>query len=198
MTHPASWLISGPTRSGKTVFVKNLIEYQMFRPMSQKIVYCYGAYQPLFRTLKHVEFVEGLPSNLSTLQNALVTVDELMAEVGNDTRLRKLFTKGSHHRNLSIIFIVQNLFHQGKEMRTIHLNSQYLVLYKNPRDKSQILHLARQMSPGKLKAFQEIFQDATSPAYGYLLIDLCPETEERLRMRTGIFPGDKHYAYEPR
>lgn len=59
-------------------------------------------------------------------------------------------------------------------------------------------HLAKQMFPGKTKAFEEIFQDATTPAYGYLFIDLRPQTSESLRLRTGIFHGDKNYVYEPR
>ena len=64
-----------------------------------------------------------------------------------------LFTKGSHHRNLSVIYIVQNLFHQGKGNRSISLNSHYLVLFKNPRDKLQILTLAKQMYPSETAWF---------------------------------------------
>lgn len=198
LIHPSNCILAGPTGSGKTVFVKKLIDFKMFEPMPTHIVYCYGVYQPLFNSMKNVTFEEGLPSNLGSLRNALIIIDDLMTELAGDTRLSNLFTKGSHHRNLSVIFITQNFFHQGKEMRNIHLNSHYIVLYKNPRDKSQVTHLARQMFPGKTKAFQEIYQDATAPAYGYLFIDLRPETDERLRMRTGIFPQDKYFVYEPR
>lgn len=198
MKHPSTWLIAGPTGSGKTVFIEKVIKFQLLSPLPRRIVYCYGAFQPLFNRMEGVEFVEGLPSDLHTFRDALVVFDDLMSEICSDVRISKMFTKGSHHRNLSVIFIVQNLFYQGKEMRTVHLNSQYLVLFKNPRDKSQIMHLARQMFPGKSKAFREIFEDATSQPYGYLFLDLRPETEERLRMRTGIFPGDKYYVYEPR
>lgn len=60
-----------------------------------------------------------------------------------------LFTKGSHHMKLSVIFIVQNLFDNAKEMRTINVNTSYFVLLKNPRDKSQIEYLGKQMLPGK-------------------------------------------------
>jgi len=41
-----------------------------------------------------------------------------------------LFTKGSHHRNISEIYIVQNLFNKRKEHRTISLNSHYIVVFK--------------------------------------------------------------------
>lgn len=198
LVHPSTSLISGPTGSGKTFFVKKLIDNKFLHPMPSTIIYCYGSYQPLFDTMKNVHFEEGLPSNIGILKNTLIIIDDLMSELSNDVRLSKLFTKGSHHRNLSIVFITQNLFHQGKEMRNINLNAHYMVLYKNPRDKSQVMHLARQMFSGKTKAFQEIFNDATFLPYSYLLIDLRPETLERMRLRTGIFPGDKHYVYETR
>ena len=83
-------------------------------------------------------------------------------------------------------------------MRNVSLNCHYLVLFKNPRDKSQITHLAKQIHPSNVKALCEIYKNATMPSFGYLLIDLRPETDERLRFRTGIFSGDIQYVYEPR
>ena len=59
-----------------------------------------------------------------------------------DSVIAKLFTKKSYHGNLSVIYIVQNLFHQSKDHRTISLNASYLVLTKNVRDASQVIHLA--------------------------------------------------------
>ena len=32
-------------------------------------------------------------------------------------------------------------------MRNVHLNTEYVVLFRNPRDKSQFGHLARQLEP---------------------------------------------------
>ena len=118
-------------------------------------------------------FVEGVPSDLETLINPsirnLVVIDDLMRELGNDQRITNLFTKGSHHRNLSVIFLLQNIFHRGKELRDVSLNCHYLVLFKSPRDSSQVTHLAKQMFPGHTKYLQELFQDATKRPYGYLL-----------------------------
>ena len=80
-----------------------------------------------------------------------------------------LFTRGSHHRNLNVIYIVQNLFHQGKGSRSINMNSHYLVLFKNPRDK---LQLAKQMYPGQTDFFLNQYEKAVKRPFGYLLIDL--------------------------
>jgi hypothetical protein len=58
-----------------------------------------------------------------------------------------MFTRGSHHQNFGVILLTQNLFQKGPHTRTISLNSHFIVTFNNPRDKSQIYHLARQMYP---------------------------------------------------
>ena len=68
-----------------------------------------------------------------------------MIKARKDNRIVNLFTKGSHQRNLSVIYIVQNPFHQGKGNQSINLNSHYLVLFKNPLHNLQILTVVKQM-----------------------------------------------------
>lgn len=75
------------------------------------------------------------------------------------------------------------------------LNAHYMILFKNPRDASQISHLAKQMYPGKTKYVQEAYADATSKPYGYLFIDLKQDTPEYGRLRTNILPGETQYVY---
>ena len=151
------------------------------------------------RNIPDIHFVEGVPSDLESMINPskrnLVVIDDLMQELSNDPRITSLFTKGRHHGNLSVIFILQNIFHRGKKLRDMSLNCHYLVLFKSPRDSSQINHLAKQMFPGHVKYMQESFQDATSRPYGYLLCDLKLETLTDFRLRTNIFPGETEFAY---
>ena len=95
--------------------------------------------------------------------------------------------------------LVQNRFPKNKESRTINLNSQYMVVFKNPRDASEMSHLARQMYPGRAKFVQEAFKDVTSVPYGYLLVDLKQDTPEAMHLRTTIFPDDGvQYVYLPK
>lgn len=112
-----------------------------------------------------------------------------------DERVTKMFTKESHHRNMSVMFIVQNLFGKNKEQRTISLNSHYIVVFKNPRDVSQINNLGKQMYPGKLKYLQESFKDAVSTPHGYLVFDLRQETPDHLRLRTRLFSSQGQIVY---
>lgn len=195
--HPFTATISGPTSCGKTKFTMKLLENagEMISPVPERIVWCYGVYQNAFDDLNNVEFIEGLPdSNMfDGVKKTLLIIDDLMAEA--DDRVANIFTKISHHANVSILFLTQNLFYKNKHSRTISLNSHYFVLFKNVRDATQVSILARQMYPGKSAFVVEAFKDATLSPYGYLLIDMRPETEETYRLRTNIFPGETHYVY---
>ena len=116
----------------------------------------------------------------------LIVFDDQMIDASKDKRIVNLFTRGSHHRNLSVIYIVQNLFHQGKGSRSISLNSHYLVLFKNPRDKLQILTLAKQMYPGQTDLFLNQYEEAVKRPFGYLLIDLKTTTQDNCPLRTNV------------
>lgn len=205
---PFTSLVVGATMSGKTVFVKKLLEnrHELITPSPNRIVWCYGAFQPLHAELKvtipSIEFVEGLPERLvdmfSSDRHNLLVLDDLMNEASNDDRLGKLFTTFAHHRNLSVILIQQNLFPKFKESRTASLNTQYMILFKNPRDASQIAQLAGQMYPKKRRHLIEAYEDATMQPHGYLLIDLKQTTPSDLRLRTGILPHETEYVYKPK
>ncbi len=112
-----------------------------------------------------------------------------MVQSGKDRHIADLFTKGSHHKNLSVIYIVQNIFHQGRETRDISLNTHYIVLFKSPRDKQQISTLARQIRPGRVQEFMNAYEEATSRPHGYLMLDLKPTTHDDHRLKTKVLPG---------
>jgi len=80
-------------------------------------------------------------------------------------------------------------------MRTISLNAQYIVLFKNPRDNSQFEHLARQLYPHTSRLAVEAYKNATTEPYGYLLVKLRSEQDEDLRLRTHIFPSERQIVY---
>ena len=108
-----------------------------------------------------------------------------------DQRVASLFTKKSHHRNISVMYIVQNLFHH----RTISLNAHYMVLFQNLTDVSQIMALAHQMYPRRTEFFLEVFARATARPHVYMVIDMKQNTPDILRLRAFIFPGEEQKAY---
>jgi hypothetical protein len=207
--HPFTMTVCGATQSGKTYFTKQLLENctALIEPPPQNIIWCYGEYQKLYDEMANqilgIRFIEGLPANLYDSIDAshtnLLILDDLMTELVDTKQVSNLFTKGSHHRNLSIIFLVQNLFPKGSQSRTISLNTHYMILFKNPRDKMQISTLARQMFPKQMKYFEESFQDATKQAYGYICVDTKQQTPDSLRLRTKVVGEDRYpIAYLPK
>ena len=116
----------------------------------------------------------------------LIVFDDQMIDASKDKRIVNLFTRSSHNRNLSVIYIVQNLFHQGKGSHSISLNSHYLVLFKNPRDKLQILTLAKQMYPRQTDFILKQHEEAVKIPFGYLLIDLKTTTQDNCPVRTNV------------
>ena len=93
--------------------------------------------------------------------------------------------QGSHHRNLTVLFLNQNVFTQGKNARNIGLNAHHMILFKNQRDFQQIKSLGRQLGLGK--CLEEAYADALSERYGYLVVDMSPHNEDAHRLRTKIF-----------
>ena len=117
----------------------------------------------------------------------MIVIDDQMSDINQV--VADIFTKISHRRNISILHLTQNLFHKNRHMRTISLNSHYLVLFKNQRDVGQFTILARQIYPSSWKFAEEAYRDATERPFGYLFVDLKPQQVERYRLRTNIFQG---------
>ena len=169
----------------------------------EKIVWYYSQWQPAYMkiqvTIANIEFVKGTVSALeqdtyfSVNKRNLIVIDDQMIEAGKDNRIVNLFTKGSHYQNLSVIYIEQNLFHQGKGDRSISLNNHYLVLFKNPRDKLQVLTLAKQTYPGLTDFFLKQYEEAVRGPYWYLLIHLKTATQDDCRLRTNVLPGEEGF-----
>ena len=198
---PANFYVSGQSQSGKSFFVRKLLQHlnELFNPVPTKIIYCYGEYQKEFAELQNVELIEGFPSNLNELtqghDNSLVVLDDLMGECSKDQRVSDLFTRGSHHKGISVLYLTQNLFPPGKLSRTISLNCHYIIVFKNARDSLGIATLAKQMYPRQTNYLLDSFHDATKQPHSYLLIDCHPQTPENLRLRTNILPGERQIVY---
>ena len=65
-----------------------------------------------------------------------------MTLFSKDPRITDLFTEGSHHRNLSVVAINQNIYHNKDS--TQRRNCHYLILFNNPVNQ-QVISLGRQM-----------------------------------------------------
>ena len=203
--HPTRFLIAGPTGCGKTKFVARILETgKMLDPKPTRIVWIYSEWQDLYETLSKnmkIEFKKnGLDNALyesfsPLVANLIILDDQMNSSPKERKQMLQIFTQGSHHRNLSVIYIVQNLFEQGANSRTISLNSQYIVLFKNPRDSAQISYLAKEIYPKNSRFLVDSYIDATRKPHSYIFINLTQECNDWMRVCTNIFPGEDTEVY---
>ncbi len=192
LQHPFTLTVAGPSQCGKTYFVHKLITHReklLSHEPTEIIWFC--AYLPSIK-LENVKYLQGLPDKFDMIKpNSLVVIDDLMAETRNSQAVSNLCTRIVHHLPCSVIMITQNLFQKGTHSKTININVNYLILFKNPRDKSQIEYIARQMYPGEKHLLVNAFNEATSSTpYSYLMLDLHPATHDALRIRTRFLPSE--------
>jgi len=203
---PFNMQVSGPSQSGKTHWVNQLLKYQddlLEYPITR--VRWHTPHQHEVPSLPFIEIVNALPweeeedkeDDEADHGHKLIVLDDFGLETRNSTQLTNYFTRYSHHSNTSIIQIIQNLFWSGNEGRTRSLNTHYIVLMRQSRDQKQIRTLGRQITQtnGQLAAFMDAYNVAigTRP-YSYLLISLHPRDNNDLMLRSNIYPDEAKNA----
>ena len=187
---PASVIVAGPSGSGKSELVEKLLkEKTLFDPPPKKVVYCYDRWQTRFdRMKKHIIFYKGLPPEGALVKwfkpehHGILILDDLMEESGSDKRVLDLFTKDSHHRGITALYITQDLFPPGKFAKTINRNAHYVICFKSPRDKTGIRHLLLQVYPEKWRQVLKLFLKLTARPFGYFMLDLHPASDDCFRI----------------
>jgi len=189
---PFTAVVAGPTLCGKTAWFLKLVRNasHMIYPSPLRIYYCYKEYQSIFDDYYSVIFCEGLPEMTDDVfdgkQPTLSIIDDLMSKTNQ--LVADIFTKISHHGNISVIYMTQNVFDKNKFARNISLNAYYLVLFKNHRDANQFAMLSRQMYPDSWRFAVQAYRDATSSPFSYLLENLRLDLkDEQCRLWTNIF-----------
>ena len=207
---PFSLLINGPSGCGKTDFTiqllkerKNLIDKDInnicwFYSLETKSVKNFAIE---FKDKIPITFVKGLPENIEDYiddtKTNLFIFDDLMDQATQSSVISDLFTKGSHHRNISIILIVQDFFYNGNSnsgfRKTISRNANLLCLFCNYLDSSSISTIGARIMPKRVPLFLNIFKKACSESR-YLFIDGKHDSDGDIRLRTDIF-GDHQKVF---
>ena len=186
--------------------------HTLMRDAPDVVVWCYGVWQNSMHTpieqdtsidtgtcateqatvLMDIQYVQGIPTeelldSYSAKGPILLVLDDLMSDVQSSAkdskRLSDLFTMHSHHRNISCLYLLQNLFPRSQYSRKISLNAHYIFLLKNSRDRAQIRNLAQQVYPGRHQFLVQAYEDATRTPYTYLLLDFTSQCPEEYRVR---------------
>jgi hypothetical protein len=120
--HPFTYIIAGPCGSGESSFCITLLQ-NLDTCKEQKfkvgIIWCYSEktavpHKQLSALNKNIHYHKGVSRNNNNFANVqgetcLIILDDLFTEVYSED-VCVLFKSGSHHRNISVILITQNLF----------------------------------------------------------------------------------------
>lgn len=198
-------MLVGPTKAGKTFWTRRFLDHsaQIMDPPPQRIYYCYRVWQPKhFTRIKvPVTFCKEIPDETELKSDPdvhkLLILDDQMVALSKSPKLLNLFTVDAHHHNISVLFIVQNMFY-SREVRTVRLNSHYIILMNNPSDISSIASLAQHMFHKNWRFMMDAYEDAViKRRFGYLVVDNHPQADRDMRLYTSIFPGEIMEVYLP-
>ena len=90
-------------------------------------------FRPYAKKKDGIRFHRGLPDHshltkwFGPVRRGVLVLDDFMEEGGQDQRVLDLFTKDSDHRNITVLYLTQDLFPPGKFYKTINRNAHYIV-----------------------------------------------------------------------
>ena len=191
--------VAGPSQSGKSTLVERIVtaRNEIF-DVPPTNIFWYCAYKPT-KCIEGVNYIVGVPNDISDRihPNCLVIIDDFMHEMSNSHDLTALIIRAVHHLPMTLIYITQNMFQKSKDTKTRRMNTNYLILFRNLQDRSQIEYLGRQMYPKDKYFLSSAFEDATRKPYSYLMIDSHQTTPDEVRVRTNIANDGVMTTYVP-
>lgn len=174
ISEPFRIVIAGPSQCGKSHLICQILQIKA-RKHNLKIVWCCISSRFVPVCLKGqpgLEIYEGVPEISEIPDNSIVVIDDLMSNLDKyGKKIVEIFCVASHHRNISAAILLQNIFFD-KTCRTISLNATHIIIFRCPRDLTQITYLARQISPDNYKALQNLYMEATVLPHSYICLDL--------------------------
>ena len=203
-------MVCGPSDSGKTVFIAQLIvnKESVCEIPPQRIVSVYCNDEATVNRLPQISLRinvndlnerEGTAEELehyfidqaaagqqgANAPHSLLVFDDCQMKPNLVKAISGLFNGNARHNNISLIYVGQKLF-DGHEQNRISSNAKYLVLFKNSRFKNECTVLNRQINPGRPGIIANML-DTLNP-HEHLLINFEPRLrDKKLQYITNLF-----------
>lgn len=195
---PCRMIVFGPSGSGKSSLIERMLIYsqEVFGCNFDTIKYISGQSFPDIdhvngiKVEKYNELEPDLLKNLNHDKKNIIIFDDNIY-VTNDRLLSDIFTKISHHMNLTVILLLQNLFPKTKYGRDISINSTYIILMANPRESTQIKRLSQQID-GTNFIYKAFLDNTKDKPFSYLVLDFHQNTPDILRVRSSLFDSEMY------
>ena len=114
-----------------------------------------------------------------------------MDEGSSDKNVLDLFTKDSHHQQITVIYLCQDLFPSGKFAKTISRNAHYIIAFKNPRDQLGLRNLLQQSFPTQFREVLNTFRKVTNDwQFAYMLLELHPASRDDQHMLSHVLKDE--------
>ena len=180
--------------------MQHLITKKLIEPWPEKLIWISEVEVPKEKQLSNVNYVVGLPalSAFEALHNALVVLDDLQHIAAESSTVSALFRRLSHHNNIAVFLLVQNLSFQGRQALDSRRNADYLFLFRNPVDVDQYrryqskLGLNEKTTPSLNQLIN--FASRSNPHF-CLVVDLKFETPDLCRFRGDPRDGERQPFY---
>ena len=167
-------IIFGQTGAGKTVFMLKVIDQKLIEPFPVNIYWFYGVEQTFMKSYPAIKFVKGLQLDvIDTSSPSLIVLDDLLLDISPE--MASAFIMGSHHNQMSLFMITQNLFPNSNLFRTCMLNCHTYILFYNQRQFRQVVTLARQCFVGKdVQRILVAYKRASLKPRDFIMLNFSP------------------------
>ena len=116
---------------------------------------------------------------MKTSQPSLLVIDDLL--LSNNKDVVEMFILGSHHKQISLYYLSQNLFPDCSLFRTMSNNTHYFVIFNDKRNATQIHRLAHQIFIGEdTHRIKNAYKRIQQQQWGFMILTFFPELPEVL------------------
>ena len=125
-------------------------------------------------------------------EGGILILDDLMNEGGSDKNVLDLFTKDSHHQKITVIYLCQDLFPNGKFAKPISRNAHYIIAFKIPRDQLGLRNLLQQSFPTQFREVLDTFRHVNNERpFAYMCLDTHPASQDDQRFLSHLLKDER-------
>lgn len=205
-------LVCGPSTSGKSQWIKNLLNNSVFKRRIDHVIFFYNVWSTSFEDLKiaSIEFIQGINSLSEVLQRprdffqtrkTIICFEDLDFEIFNSSLAADVFKVYAHNLPLeAVVMTSQNLFSPQRFQVSIQRNISHFVLTKSLRMGNILMSLGRNFFPNKPIIISNAYNLAINEPneeFPYLIFFADARKEEDF-FYSGIFSGEKLRVFLPK